>query len=74
MKNLTTETKVTGQHPANVHDHQSGQRIGGAIADWDAYRLWAEGPSDVCEARRVLQPEAIVGLGIRPEDVIFLTE
>lgn len=57
-----------------VHDYQSGAAIGKALADWDQYRLLAEGPSDVCEARRCLSPTEIDRLGIYADTVIYLMD
>ena len=74
MKKLTTECSATGLSPARVHDYGSGTQIGTELADWDQYRAWSEGPSDVCEARRCLNPEAIKRLAITPETVIFLID
>ncbi len=74
MKKPNIETSAHGKMMAAVHDYQSGILIGNAIADWDAYRLWSEGPSDVCAARRCLSDDAMARLGVDPEDTIFLLE
>lgn len=74
MKHLTTETTTKGIAPAHVHDYQSGVEIGRATADWDQYRLRADGPSDVCEARRCLNRSEIERLEIDGETVIFLLD
>lgn len=59
---------------ANVHDYESGVKLGVAVANWDKYRLWAEGPSDICHAFRCLNGEDIKKLGITSEKSIFLLE
>lgn len=74
MKRLQTESKRHGKDTADVYDYQSGARIGRAVADWDQYRLWAEGPSDVCQAHRCLTDSQIADLGIQRDTVIFLLE
>ena len=74
MKKLTTETKTTGIQSAAIHDYASGALIGKAAANWDAYKLWAEGHSDVCAAHRCLAPEVIATLGIDAARTIFLLD
>lgn len=74
MKKLTTETSTTGKAMASVHDYQSGAKIGEAVADWDQYRAWANGPSDVCEAHRCISADDIARLGIATDTVIFLLD
>lgn len=74
MKTLNTESNKTGQQMASVYDYQSGVLIGNVVADWSAYRLWAEGPSDVCHADKCLSAESLADLGIQGDTVIFLLE
>lgn len=74
MKKLHIETTRHGVDIARVHDYQSGHEIGRAMANWDEYRLWAEGQSDVCEARRCLPKASLELLGISEEAVIFLLD
>jgi hypothetical protein len=74
MKKLNTETNTKGVNTAQVHDYKSGVKIGTANADWDQYRLWAEGPSDVCEVRHCLSETEIARLGIQSDTVVFLLD
>ena len=59
---------------ARVHDYFSGIEIGTTEANWDQYRLWAEGPSEVCAAKRCLSIETLASLGIDGKTTIFLIE
>ncbi len=74
MKKLNTESKTTGIQTAAIYDYASGALIGKAAANWDNYRLWAEGASDVCAANRCFSAEVITTLGIDPETTIFLLD
>ena len=55
-----------------VYDYKSGARIGDADADLAQYKLWAESPSEVCEAHRCLSESEIARLGIQSDTTIFL--
>ena len=42
------------------------------MVDWDAYRSWAEGPSDVCAAHRCVAQENLDLLGLDGNVTIFV--
>ena len=69
-----TESPSCGLAMAAVHDYQYGVLIGKVIADWNQYRLWAEGPSDVCQACRCLSEASLWLLGIDGDVIIFLLD
>jgi len=74
MKTLNSKIPTHGIAMAAVHDYQSGVLIDNVLADWTQYRLWAEGPSDVCQACRCLSEESLVQLGIGGDTTIFLLD
>jgi hypothetical protein len=74
MKRLTTESTFTDNGMASIYDYRSGTLIGKGIADWNQYRLWSEGPSDVCAAHRCLSENIMTQLGISTDTTIFLLE
>jgi len=71
MKN---ENIPSGVRNAAIHEYQSGVEVGREPIDFSQYRLWAEGPSEVCAAHRVLTADQIVRFGIQPETTIFAIE
>ena len=65
MKNKIHKKRVI------VHDYQSGVAVGKALIDWGQYVLWANGPSKVCEAFRILNENQCGKLGISSDTIIF---
>ena len=59
---------------ASVSDYQSGREVGREEINWTAYRLWAAGPSEVCEASHCLTDAQIERFGIRRDTAIFAYE
>ena len=74
MKKLNTESKATGMAMAAIHDYQSGVLIGTASANWTQYRAWADGPSDVCAAKRCLSADVLASLNLDGDATIYLLE
>ena len=64
----------SGIRNAAIHDYQSGVEIGREPINFVTYRLWAEGPSEVCAAHRVLTGQQITRFGIQPDTTIFAIE
>jgi hypothetical protein len=64
----------SGVRNAAIHVYQSGAEVGREPIDFSQYRLWAEVPSEVCEAHRVLTAEQIARFGLQPDTTIFAIE